>query len=112
MRQYKTTGTAAWLAGMSIRPGRTFSAPLADALAKVVAGYEAQSFASDEALRMVVLAAAGEARAEAWLPEELIRALDDAISQSECDAEQRDELHAVLTRRALIAFFGAHECNS
>jgi hypothetical protein len=106
------TGPGAWQAPTSTRPACSFSAPLADALAKVLPGYDAQSLGSDEALRMVILAAAGEARAAAWLPEELIAALDDAIAQSECSAELREQLHALLTRRALIAFFGAHESSN
>jgi hypothetical protein len=97
---------------MPTKPARTFSEPLADALAQVVASYDSESPASDEALRMLVLAAAGEARAESWLPEELVAALDEAIAKSECSAELGEMLHALLTRRALIAYFGAHESSN
>jgi len=112
MRQNKATGPSAWQSRMLTKAARRFSQPLTDALATVVPGYDAQSPESDEALRMVVLAAAAEARAESWLPEELFAALDDAISRSECSAEVREMLHALLTHRALIAFFGAHESSS
>jgi len=61
---------------------------------------------SDAQLRTAIVTAVAEARAQLWLPEELVTELRAAIPASKVSAEDRVYLHALLKRRALVAYFG------
>ena len=93
----------------SNRQLRVFTPAIMESLERAIAGYKLDAPSTDEALRTAVMAAAAEARGLSWKPEELVAALHALVAVSSRPQETRETLYAVLKRRALVLYFGAHE---
>jgi hypothetical protein len=93
----------------SSRASRVFSPDVMAALEKAIAAYKIDAPSTDEDLRLAVMTAAREARSLSWRPEELVAALHALVAVSNRPEETREALYAVLKRRALVLYFGAHE---
>ena len=93
----------------SSRASRVFSRDVMASLEQAIAGYKIDAPDTDEALRVAVMTAAAEAHGLSWQPQELVAALHALVAVSGRPEEVREALYAVLKRRALVLYFGAHE---
>lgn len=80
-----------------------------DDLEKALGKYHPDKPPTDEMLRMAVMNAAHEAGANFWRSEELVAALHALVAVAGRPQEISETLYAILKRRALVLYFGAHE---
>jgi hypothetical protein len=86
---------------------RTFSSATTDALTRAIRQYDPQSAEAEQALKLQVVRAVGEARSRGWRPEELTAALRATVPESELPPGIPEQVYQVVRRSALVAYFGS-----